>query len=425
MAMKLEDNEMLTAVGANTPMGALLRQYWVPALRSSALERDGAPVRVTLFGDKFVAFRTTDGAAGFMDEACPHRGVSLALARNEENGLRCIFHGWKFDATGRMVDAPAEPEARREAFCQHIRTSRYAVREAAGLVWVYLGAGPAPAFPTFEFSALPPENVCIRRAVVPYNWVQGVEAHVDSSHVAFLHGGFLTKNKDKMEEATAQNLAAMMVDRAPRFEMDHTAYGLREGALRNMGKGQTYARIREIVLPFYTFIPGPEEGPFSGRISVPIDEHSSSEWYVLYNPNSPLTEGDIHTLFHGTSDDPDNFAANMGEPSNLWGQDRQAMKEGHFSGFPTNLSFEDFVVQASMGSRVDRSKEQLSAADAIIVTVRRLLVQAAKAHAAGQAAPWNNGFDYEAVRARSVTYTAPNTWRDFTPAPATEHVDAE
>lgn len=418
MAMKTEDNEMLSAVAADTPMGALLRQYWVPAIRSSALERDGAPVRVTLFGDKFVAFRTTDGRAGFMDEACPHRGVSLALARNEDNGLRCIFHGWKFDATGQTVDAPCEPAERRANFCSRIRTGKYAVREAAGVVWVFVGKGAAPAFPDFEFNTLAPEHVCIRRAVVPYNWVQGVEAHIDSSHVAFLHGGFLTKNKDKLEQAAAQNLAAMMVDRVPRFEMDRTAYGLREGALRNMGEGQTYARIREVVLPFYTFIPGPEEGPFSGRISVPIDEMTSAEWYVLYNPNQPLSEADVSTLFHGTSDDPDNFAANMGEPSNLWGQDRKAMKEGHFSGFPTNLSFEDFVVQASIGARADRTKEQLGSADAIIVTVRRMLMDAARAHAAGESAPWNTGFQYPTVRARSVTFEAPRAWRDFVPQAA-------
>ena len=155
--MKPEDNEALTAVGSGTTMGALLRRYWAPAIRSSALEADGAPVRVTLFGDKFVAFRTTDGRAGFVDEACPHRGVSLALARNEDNGLRCIFHGWKLDATGQVVDAPCEPESRRENFCKHVRSSRYAVREAAGVVWVYLGEGAAPPFPDFEFNRLPPE----------------------------------------------------------------------------------------------------------------------------------------------------------------------------------------------------------------------------------------------------------------------------
>jgi len=413
MAMKPEDNIKLTSVGIDSAMGKLLRQYWTPALRSETLIRDGAPQRVMLFGQKFVAFRTTDGTVGIVDEACPHRGVSLALGRNEDNGLRCIFHGWKFDASGQVVDAPCEPEARRATFCKNIRVNKYTVRETAGVVWVFLGQGDVPPFPDFEFNNLPPENVCIRRAVVPYNWVQGVEAHIDSSHVPFLHGGFLTKNKDKMEAATANNLAAMMVDKTPKFEMDETIYGLKESALRNMGDGQTYARIREIVLPFYTFIPGPEEGPYSGRISVPIDEDSSSEWYVLYNPYKPLSDADISTLFFGTAPDPDNFASNMGDASDLWGQDRIAMKDGHFSGLTKNLSFEDFVVQASMGSRFDRSTEQLGSADAIIVKVRHLLLEAARAFEAGEGAQWTLGIDYSSIRARSVTFDSTRNWRQF------------
>jgi phthalate 4,5-dioxygenase oxygenase subunit len=416
MAIKPEDNKVLTDSGPDTPMGKMLRQYWAPAIRSDALERDGPPVRVMLFGQKFVAFRGTDGHAGFIDEACPHRGVSLALARNEENGLRCIFHGWKIEVSGAVVDAPCEPKARRENFCKHIRVSRYAVREASGVVWVFLGDGPAPQFPDFEFNTLPPENVCIRRAVVPYNWVQGVEAHIDSSHVAFLHSGFLTKNRDRLDTATADNLAAMMVDKTPRFETEVTPYGLKESALRNMGEGKTYARIREIVLPFYTFIPGPEEGPYGGRMSVPIDDETSAEWYILYSPDRPLSEIDISSLFSGTSSDPDNFAANMGSEENLWNQDRSAMKGGHFSGLTKNLSFEDFIVQASMGSRIDRSKEQLGSSDAIIVKVRRMLLEAAQSMAEGHGARWTSGFSYKFIRARSVTYEASRNWREFSPA---------
>ena len=123
-SMKSQDNDLLTQVGPDTPMGQMLRQYWTPAIRSAALEADGAPVRVRLFGQDFVAFRDTSGRPGFVDEACPHRGVSLALARNEDNGLRCIFHGWKFDTTGKVIDAPAEPAERREKFCADRKSTR-------------------------------------------------------------------------------------------------------------------------------------------------------------------------------------------------------------------------------------------------------------------------------------------------------------
>ncbi|ODU79653.1 MAG: hypothetical protein ABT00_12705, partial [Bordetella sp. SCN 68-11] len=283
MPLKAEENELLTRTGPGTPMGTLLRQYWIPAIRSGALERDGAPVRVRLFNEDFVAFRGTDGRVGLLDEACPHRGVSMALARNEENGLRCIFHGWKFDTAGRLVDAPCEPEARRERFCASVRVSQYAVREAGSVVWVYLGQGDAPSFPDFLFNTLPAEQVCIRRGVVPYNWMQGVEAHIDSSHVAFLHRGFLGE-EGPIETSTRDNLAMMMQDTTPKFEMNDTPYGLQEAALRGLDDGSVYARIREIVMPFYTFIPGPEEGPFSARISVPIDDETSAEWYILYHP---------------------------------------------------------------------------------------------------------------------------------------------
>jgi phenylpropionate dioxygenase-like ring-hydroxylating dioxygenase large terminal subunit len=418
MAISHEDNDILTRTGAETPMGRLLRQYWTPAIRSSALVADGAPVRVRLFGDDFVAFRTTGGQAGFVDEACPHRGVSLALARNEENGLRCIFHGWKLNAAGEVVDAPCEPAARRERFCKSIKTGKYPVREAGGVVWVYLAQDEAPRFPDFEFNTLPESHVCIRRAVVPYNYLQGVEAHIDSSHVAFLHGGFLKQKAELLEPGTRANLSQMMIDTTPRFEMRDTTYGMQESALRDMGNGMTYARIREIVLPFYTFIPGPKEGPFGGRMSVPIDDETSAEWYIVYDPNKPLTPDVIDTTFHNTAEDPDDFAANMGTRENMWGQDRAAMKAGHYSGLTTNLSFEDFVVQASIGRRVDRTKEQLGSADIIIVKVRRMLMEAVKVVAAGKPAPWRDGFDYQQIQSQSVEYDATKTWADFVKANA-------
>ena len=178
MAMRREDNDLITQVGPGTPMGRMLRQYWTPAIRANALEADGAPALVRLFGQNYVAFRATDGSVGFIDEACPHRGVSMALARNEENGLRCIFHGWKLNTRGEVIDAPAEPAARRAKFQSTVKTGRYQTHEAAGVVWVFLGDGVAPPFPDFEFMSLPPGQVVIRRAVVPYNWVQGLEAHL-------------------------------------------------------------------------------------------------------------------------------------------------------------------------------------------------------------------------------------------------------
>ena len=413
--MKKQENDILTQVGPGTPMGRMLRQYWTPAVRSSALEADGAPVPVRLFGQDFVAFRTTDGRAGFMDEACPHRGVSMALARNENNGLQCIFHGWKFDVTGKLMDAPAEPAARREKFCASIKVNRYTAREAAGVLWVFVGEGDAPKFPDFEFATVSEDQVHMRRGVLHYNWLQGVEAHIDSSHVPFLHSGYLVQNKSAgfVEQGNLEALRLMLLDKAPEFEFETTPWGLREGALRDIGEGRANARIREIALPYFTFIPGPPNGQCYARMSTPIDDDTTAEWYIVYDPVRPITEEAIRGQFGYMSDDPDDFATNLGSRTNQWGQDREAMKEGHFSGLTKGIAFEDFAVQASMGRRVDRSLEQLGSSDTIIVKVRRLLMEAVEAFLQGRPAPWRDGFDYQNIRSQSISYNKSEDWRRY------------
>src|SRR5579875_913665 len=159
-----EHNDLLTRVGPGTPMGEMLREYWAPVLRSQALEADGAPVRVRLLGENFVAFRSTDGRVGFFDEGCPHRCTSLALARNEDNALTCIFHGWKIDVSGKVVEVPSEPPERRAEFAAKVRVKHYPVREAGGLVWVYLGKREQPPeFPRLEFTQLPASHIDVHR----------------------------------------------------------------------------------------------------------------------------------------------------------------------------------------------------------------------------------------------------------------------
>src|SRR5579875_668274 len=183
-----EDNEILVRTGPGTPMGELLREYWTPALRSQTLEADGAPVRVRLLGENFVAFRATDGRVGFFDEGCPHRCTSLALARNEDNALTCIFHGWKIDVSGKVVEVPSEPPERRAEFAAKVRVKHYPVREAGGVVFVYLGKSEhVPPFPNFNFTHLPDNQVLARRAIMHCNWFQGLEAVLDSAHVGIMH----------------------------------------------------------------------------------------------------------------------------------------------------------------------------------------------------------------------------------------------
>ena len=424
MALTFEQNELLTRTGPGTPMGDLLREYWMPAVRSAALERDAAPTRVRLLGENFVAFRASDGRVGFLDEACPHRSASLALGRNEQGGLRCIFHGWKIDPSGKVVETPCEPADRRAAFAAAQKVRAFPTHEVGGAVWVYLGKEEvAPRFPEFEFTTLPASHVDIRRGLVHYNWLQGLEAHIDSSHVGVLHSGFISRG---IGDAQIRDLNLTMVDTAPDFEMDVTSYGLREGALRTVPGDKTYARIRQIVLPFFTFIPGAKGDPCSGRATVPVDDEWDAEWYIVYDPDAPLTPERLANLYRGTSQDPNNFSANLGSSENLWHQDREAMKNGHWSGFPWNIPFEDFIIQSSMGPLVDRTKEQLGAADAIIVKVRKLLLDAVEDYRRGGVIPWrSNDIDFSAIRALAVTFAKGQDWRQFAPDFAAHKTAAE
>ena len=424
MALTREQNELLMRTGAGTPMGDLLREYWMPAIHSASLERDGAPKRVRLMGENLVAFRASDGRVGLVDEACPHRSASLALGRNEQGGLRCIFHGWKISPDGKVVDTPCEPADRRAAFAAAQKVRAYPTREVAGVVWAYLGkAAVPPRFPEFEFAHLPASHVDIRRARVHYNWLQGLEAHIDSSHVGVLHSGFISHG---VGDAQLRDLNLTLVDTAPQFEMDVTRYGLREGALRTVPGDRTYARIRQIVLPFFTFIPGAKGDPYSGRATVPLDDEWDAEWYIVYDPDKPITAERLANLYRGAAPDREDFAANLGTAENLWHQDRDAMKAGHWSGLNRNIPFEDFIVQASMGPLVDRSKEQLGAADAIIVTVRRLLLDAVEAYQRDGTIAWrSDDIDFAAIRALAVTFPSGQDWRQFAPDNAAPKVAAE
>ena len=248
------DNELLTRIGPGTAMGDMLREYWVPACRTASVEPDGAPFRVRLFGEDFVAFRVTDGRVGFMQEACPHRCASMALARNEANGLRCIFHGWKFDVDGKCVDAPTEPQGQRKKFTESVPVRSHPVHEAGGIVWVYLGKKEAPPpFPDYEFTHLAGDHVQPMRGIIRTNWLQGLEALLDSAHVGFLHS-------TNLDSAPGRDLFGaesdyILNDGAPVFEFDERPYGFREGAIREEGEGKHYARVREVALPFFSYIP--------------------------------------------------------------------------------------------------------------------------------------------------------------------------
>ncbi|MCB2027050.1 MAG: Rieske 2Fe-2S domain-containing protein, partial [Ottowia sp.] len=187
MALTAQDYDMMTLVEGDAPLGGMLRQhYWLPAIPADKLEADGRPYRVRLVGRNYVIFRNTDGVVGILDELCPHRRASLALGQNRENGLTCIYHGWKFDVDGNLVDAP-NVETNREAFCKSVKLNRYKAVERGGIIWVWLGTGAVPHFPALPFVDLPADQRSVTSVECPTNYLQGVEASMDTTHVSFLH----------------------------------------------------------------------------------------------------------------------------------------------------------------------------------------------------------------------------------------------
>ncbi len=369
-----EENELLCRVTGDAPMGRMLRQhYWLPAVLSVRVRKGEAPVRVKLFGRNFVAFRGKDGTVGFLDEACPHRGVSLALARVDDCSLTCLFHGWKIHASGEVLDVPNEPNNPKE-FAKTVRAKSYPVREGAGLIWVWLGEGTAPAAPDFEWMDLPSDQVYAAGIELNANWLQGVEATIDSSHVALLHQSSTT--------SSATDFGATRVNTKVAYEFEKKPYGFRAAALRSSPDGSCLARVTEFVMPYYGLIAPIFSGPQQDRtaiIAVPIDDENLIQWYIFYNPEKPV---DSWRKVQRANQWP--MAGGLaGDQTNNWGQNRQIMDAGNSTGFH-EIVIEDFVVMVSMGPIVDRSQEYLCSADQAIVRVRRQLLEEVRAFMEGK-----------------------------------------
>ena len=423
--MQAKDNELLTRVGPGSTMGRMLREYWVPAIRAAALEPDGKPERVRLFGEDLVAFRGTDGRPGILDEACPHRRASLALGRNEGNGLRCIFHGWKFGVDGVCVDAPTEPADKKAAFEARVPVRGYPVHEGGGILWVYLGQKTEPPpFPDFEFTGLPADHVRPLRGIIHTNWLQGLEALLDAAHVGYLHSSNLGSDAGR---AHFKSESDYMLDYgAPEFEFEEKPYGFREGALRHLKDGGCYARIREVALPFFSFIPQTPGTQSLVCCSIPIDDEWTAQWYIAYNPAAPIDRQRMRA--YGTdSGDPDFFNSDMGNSDNLWNQDRAAMKAGHWSGIVgRGNAYEDFVVQESMGPIVDRTKEFLGSPDIVIVRARRKLLAAVHAFEESGEVPFGGGeAGFSRIRAISAQCAPGQSWLEIDPFNLRQLVAAE
>jgi phenylpropionate dioxygenase-like ring-hydroxylating dioxygenase large terminal subunit len=369
----VEDNKLLTRVGPGTPMGNLMREYWLPAIRSDELPApDCPPVRIKLLGEELIGFRTTSGDVGLVRNACPHRGASLFFGRNEEEGLRCVYHGWKFDVAGACVDMPSEPA--ESNFKSKVRARAYATRERGGVIWTYMGAREEPPpLPDLEANMQPAGESAIYNIYIQSNYMQNWEGEMDTAHAAFLHGSFTPRTD--LDPNSVQHY--VQENRAPRFSVMDTEFGTSYGAYRPAGEDNYYWRIAHMLFPFYAMIPTGTLGlNIFWRAYVPMDDDHTLMWTQVGG-----REGDNRIQWKpNTTDWYGRFHITQG-PENEWMIDRELQKSGKsYTGIPGGARPQDMAVTGSMGPIYDRSQEHLGTTDQLIIKTRRRLLAAIRAH---------------------------------------------
>jgi phthalate 4,5-dioxygenase len=399
-----EANTLLTRAGPGTPMGQLLRRYWVPVLHSSELaEPDCPPVRAKLFCERLVAFRDSEGRVGLMDEFCAHRGVSLWFGRNENSGLRCPYHGWKYDVTGQCIEVPSEPV--ESGYCKKIKLTAYPCVEKGGIVWTYMGPPEdRPPFPAFEWLDLPASHRYIAKRWQECNWLQAMEGGIDSSHISWLHSGEL--HTDPLHRNTKG--AVYQGDKTPKFEVVESAGGLLIGARRNAEEGHYYWRVTQWIMPWYTMIPPYGQNALNGHAWVPMDDENCITWSFTYHPTRPLSEHELSTMKRGGGMHvelvPGTFRPVINK-DNDYMIDRAAQKRGRYYSGVKGIAMQDASLQESMGPIVDRTKENLVSTDNAIIMARTVLRRSALALASKGIAP--RGLRPETHRVRSASFVLP------------------
>ncbi len=400
------ENDMLTKVGPGTQMGALLRRFWFPACLSEELaEPDCAPVRLRLLGEDLVAFRDSSGKVGIVDAYCPHRRAGLFFGRNEEGGIRCVYHGWKFATDGACLERPCEPGDSVQARSA-IRLNAYRTREAGGAIWIYMGpAELEPEFPAFEWASLPPGRRTLIKRLQQCNWAQAVEGGIDSSHISFLH----SKTEAQLIRDPTVNNPLHAADRHPSFDVERTDYGLMIAARREAAADEYYWRITQFLAPFWTMIPpvgtfrDSREAPYDGHAWVPIDDENTWTWSFSANPHRDFTEEERMRRGgrNGMWGPVDETYFPLLNRANDYRLDRAAQREANFTGID-GIPNQDCAVQESMGPITDRTKERLGTSDRGVVMFRRLMLKLASDLASGTEPAFAANPEAYAVRSAST-----------------------
>jgi phthalate 4,5-dioxygenase oxygenase subunit len=383
-----EENDVLTRVEREAPMGKLMRRHWIPAALSEQLsERDGTPVRLRILGEDLVAFRDTEGRLGVLGERCPHRKASLALGRNEELGLRCLYHGWKFDVDGNCLEMPSEPAA--SGFCEKVKHLAYPAHEAGGFVWIFMGRrDQMPEFEAPPWAPTPDAKVSIVRIDLPCNWAQIMEGQIDSAHSSSLHSSDMRPARVDTAKAVETHWLRPSTDKNPRIQVQLTNYGMRYAAIRRPitnANTHEYVRITTYVAPFFALIP-PNNAYNVASVIVPKDDRSSYFNFIAWGdqPGKGIDQEAWRKFCVAQVgiDLDEDFRPVRRHAGNDYLQDRQAMKLGSFTGIP-GIPNQDTAMWESMGPIADRTSERLGASDIAVIQFRRLMIDAALAHAAG------------------------------------------
>ncbi|HVW70578.1 MAG TPA: Rieske 2Fe-2S domain-containing protein [Steroidobacteraceae bacterium] len=408
--LSAEDNEILTRVGPKTPMGELMRRFWVPALMSEEIaENDGTPVRVLLLGERLVAFRDTQGRVGLLEESCPHRRTSLALGANEQCGLRCLYHGWKFDVEGRCVDTPAEPVG--STLKDRVRAKAYPTVEKGGVVWTYMGPpDQRPPFPDYEWLNMPAGHSMVFKVQEDCNYAQAVEGTIDTAHAGCLHRSVRWHDPGVLPHEKVLQAG---------LEVEYTKYGLRYAGLRGLPGGGTYARITIAPLPFYTIIPPDTKDPVRStrrmaNAFVPRDDTSTWHMQWFFDQTRPVDRA--FRIREAGLEIVEDYRKKA-SVDNWYFQDRQMMKNETFSGL-RGVLVQDHAVVETQGRITDRTTEHLGTTDVAVVAWRRLMIRAAKELASSGGAPaavTDQFIPWRQLQAAEVILPPGQSWQQAVP----------
>ncbi len=410
--LRKEQNDLLTQTGPDTPMGRMFRAYWIPALLASELpENECPPVRVKLLSERLLAFRDTQGRYGLIDEFCAHRGVSLWFGRNEENGLRCPYHGWKYDVTGQCIEVPSEPE--ESGYCNKIKLTGYPLVKLGDILWAYMGPpDQRPALPEWEFATVAPEQTFSSKRIQESNWLQAMEGGIDSSHVSFLHSGNL--NSDPLFKGSRGN-QYNLGDSKPVFEVVEQPGGLYIGARRNAENGNYYWRITPWVMPSFTMIGPRADHPVHGHFWIPIDDENCWAWSFDYHPVRALSAKELQAMKdgHGVHNKyvPGTFRP-LANKDNDYLIDRAAQKRGETYSGVEGIAMQDASLQESMGPIVDRTKENLVSTDNGIIMARHRLMRACKAYVEQGITPPGVDPAHHRIRSAAIILAPDQSYKD-------------